>query len=152
MLQESVVRCGGPADCCSDSLFYEWPLISPLMYGTYGSILVYFHFLDFLDKSAILLKQCLIYYRNSQIWFLLPLLSWLCGIVLNFNLVLFSLYGESNLDLIIFSHKSFLICVLPLSFSDDKCYQNFISSFTFAISFYRISMFRLYTCVEEGER
>jgi hypothetical protein len=111
----------------------------------------YWYISIFLDKSAILLKQCLICYWNSQIVFLLPLLSWLCGVVWNSNLVLFSLYGESNLNLIIFSHKTFLICVLPLSFSDDKCYQNFILSFTFTISFYRISMFRLYTCVE-GER
>lgn len=111
----------------------------------------------FLDKSVILLKQCLIYFWNSPIGSLLPFQSWLCGMVWNSNFVLFFLYGESKLILIIFSHKPFflLIFVLLLSiltFSAHKYYQNFISSFTFAISFYRISTSRLYMFVEEGER
>lgn len=55
--------------------------------------------LFFLDKSVILLKQCLICFWNYPTGSLLPFQSWLCGMVWNSNVVLFSLYGESNSSL-----------------------------------------------------
>jgi hypothetical protein len=89
--------------------FCLWSLISPLMYGICGSILVYFHFYLFFEKSVILVTQCLICYWNSQIRFLLPLLSWLCGMV--WNSVCYFPYTANQISTLLFLVTShFLMC------------------------------------------
>jgi len=135
--------------------FCLWSLISPLMYGTCGSILVYYHFSTFFFLTNLLFCWCSVWFVNSQTGPLLPLLSWLCVMVWNSNFCYFPYTANhiSTLSFLLTSH--FSICVLPLSiltFSDDKCYQNFILGFTFAVSLYRISTYQLYTFVEGRER